>query len=129
MVCITLFLTGCITSHKLSTKTYPAKPENCKIDILTKKPDRAFEKIVLLKTKKKNNYKLQLDMKKKACRAGGDAIIMTSKKVKDTTAMYLNPLSNTSVIAPTPSIDEESIPILLQSDIINIQATVIKYMK
>ena len=63
LILLSLFIVGCVITHKLTSKSYPAKPENCKIDILTQKPDRAFEEIILLKTKtKKDNYKLRLEI-------------------------------------------------------------------
>ena len=87
----TLFVAGCASTQaiKISSKSYSAKSENCKIDVLTQKPNKAFEEIALLNAKQEisgftrpitNAFRLLPDIKKKACLAGGDAIIIISFK-------------------------------------------------
>ena len=93
-----LFVAGCASTSpiqvvKINSKSYPPKSKNCKIDVLTQKPDEAFEKITLLNAKQEinafismfkrprtNAFSLLPDIKKKACLAGGDAIIIISFK-------------------------------------------------
>ena len=82
-----LFLTGCATTNVTKLKTYKPKPENCKIRIFSQKPERKFEEIALLNARGgqsifegKTVNSLLPDLKKKACLAGGDAIIIKSSK-------------------------------------------------
>ena len=69
LLLLPLFTIGCATTHKLSLKSYPAKPTNCKLDIfITKKPNKEFEEIAFLKG-------TSLDfIKKRACLDGGDGL-------------------------------------------------------
>ena len=46
-----LFLMGCASTSTINLKSYPAKSENCRIKILTQKPDRNFEEIAILNTR------------------------------------------------------------------------------
>ena len=89
-----LFVAGCASTSpiptqvvKINSKSYPPKSKNCKIDVLTQKPDKAFEKITLLNARGgqsifegKSAGSLLPDIKKTACLAGGDAIIIISSK-------------------------------------------------
>ena len=83
----TLFLIGCVSTNVTNLKSYPSKVENCKIEVLTQKPDKKFEEIALLNSRGgqsvfegKSVNSLLPNLKKKACLAGGDAIIITSSK-------------------------------------------------
>ena len=81
-----LFITGCtsISTVKLSSKSYPAKSETCTIEVTTQKPDKKFKELLLLEIngswRKNNLQELMPDIKKRACLAGGDAIIINSYK-------------------------------------------------
>ena len=86
-VFFTLFLAGCASTNVTRLKSYPAKSENCKIKILTQKPEKTFKEIALLNARGgqsifegKSVQSLLPDLKKNACLAGGDAIIITSSK-------------------------------------------------
>ena len=83
----TLFLTGCASTGVTNLKSYPAKSENCNIKVLTQKPYEKFEEIALLNARGgqsvfegKSVQSLLPGLKKKACLAGGDAIIITNSK-------------------------------------------------
>lgn len=95
MKCIifsTLFLTGCvsISTVKLSSKSYPAKSENCVINVITKKPDKKFKELILLEVDGGENLQdIMPDIKEKACLAGGDAIILNSYE-KDVIPMTMS---------------------------------------
>ena len=75
-------LTGCvsISTVKLSSKSYPAKSENCVLEVITQRPDKKFKELILLEVDGEGNRLKHLmpDIKKKACLAGGDAIILNS---------------------------------------------------
>ena len=82
LISLTLFLTGCVSIHTTELKSQPAKSKECKIDVFKHKlPDKKFEEIALLS----NNglvadlLRVLPDLKKKACLAGGDAIIFSQK--------------------------------------------------
>ena len=90
LVSFTLFLTGCISIYTTKLKSYPAKSEQCKIDVFRHKiPDKKFEEIAFLSN---NGLVVDLlrvlpDLKKKACLAGGDAIIFSQKDTDSTTVI------------------------------------------
>ena len=84
---LVLFLTGCASTSMSKLKHYPSKASNCQIEVLTQKPDKKFEEIALLNARSgqsifesKTVHSLLPKLKKSACQAGGDAIIITNSK-------------------------------------------------
>ena len=87
LLILILILTGCATTSVTKLKSYKPKSENCKIEFFSQKPNRDFEEIALLHARGgqsifegKSVNSLLPDLKKKACTAGGDAIIITNSK-------------------------------------------------
>lgn len=90
LIIFALFFTGCVTTNTTTVtklKSYPAKSENCKMDIFTQKPGKRFKEIALLHVIGGNSefklhsvHSLFPDLKKKACLVGGDAIIIINFK-------------------------------------------------
>ena len=73
-----LLLSGCVATSVTQLKSYRPKSENCSIEVFTQKPDRKFEEIALLSGMTGWGTQLMLSqLKKKACLAGGDAMIIT----------------------------------------------------
>ena len=69
LILLSLFVMGCVATHKLTSKSYPAKSENCKIDIfMTKKPTKNFEEIAIIIGSLNR-------IKKQVCLLGGDGIV------------------------------------------------------
>lgn len=84
-----LLAVSCASTNvvKLNGKSYPAKPENCEIEILSQTPSKKFEEIAMLNARGgqsmmegKSVQDLIPDMKKKACLQGGDAIVIKDSK-------------------------------------------------
>ena len=91
VIAFLLLLTGCtsISTVELSSKSYPAKPENCTIELITQKPDKKFKELILLDIESVNHLPdLMPDIKKRACLAGGDAIIIKSSKNMSTSIIH-----------------------------------------
>lgn len=81
---LTLTTSGCSTARYIPTgNSYAARPENCAIQVFsTSLPDRPYEEIGLLEGEgswgRDSLVDVLPEMKKEACRAGGDAIILFS---------------------------------------------------
>ena len=79
-------LSGCASAKFIATgKSYPAKPEDCSIEVFTSKlPDREYEELGILEGEGflgADSFEDVLPkMKIEACRAGGDAIILLSSQ-------------------------------------------------
>jgi len=77
---------GCASATFIPTgRTFPAKPENCTIEVFSSKvPDRAYEEIGIIEGEgmlgKESLLDVLPEMKKEACLAGGDALIITSSE-------------------------------------------------
>ena len=95
-----VLLEGCASAKFIKTgPAMPAKPDDCDIEIFTSKlPDREYEELGIIEG---DTYfgadsleEVLPKMKREACRAGGDAIILksTQKTVEDD-------ISNLNVIA------------------------------
>ena len=95
-----VLLVGCASAKFIKTgPSMPAKPDDCDIEIFTSKlPDRQYEELGIIEG---DTYfgadsleEVLPKMKREACRAGGDAIILksTQKTVEDD-------ISNLNVIA------------------------------
>ena len=117
--CITLSLTAiillsaCASAKFVATgKSYPAKPDNCDIEVFTSKlPDREYEELGIIEGEgslgSDSFSEVLPKMKVEACRAGGDAIILlTSQKSVDVTGGNEN---------------------IMSSDKLNVTATVIRW--
>jgi hypothetical protein len=87
-----MLLGGCATAKFIKTgPSFPAKPDDCEIEVFSSKiPDREYEELGLLEGEGflgSDSMEMILPkMKREACRAGGDAIILkTYQKVGDDT--------------------------------------------
>jgi hypothetical protein len=77
-------IAGCASSNFTRLKDYPAKPEDCHIEVLASTPtDRPYEDVCLLNAKSgktflsdKSSEALIEDLKKTACKCGADAIVI-----------------------------------------------------
>lgn len=86
---VTLAATGCSSARFIPTgSSYGARPEDCAIEVFSSRvPDRPYEEIGILEGEgswgRDSLVDVLPEMKKEACLAGGDAIIMmsTSKSV------------------------------------------------
>lgn len=90
LIPFTLFLIGCVSVHTTKLKSHPAKSEQCKIDVFKNKiPDKKFEEIAFLSNSGLvvNLFRVLPDLKKKACLAGGDAIIFSQKDTDSATVI------------------------------------------
>ena len=80
------FVVSCASSSsfsKLSKNTYPAKPANCDIEVLSEEPKRSHEKLGFVTAVSGQTWwaKKSLDamlptMKEEACEVGADAIVL-----------------------------------------------------
>lgn len=79
-----MILGGCATAKFIKTgPAYEAKPDDCDIEVFSSKnPDREYEELGILEGEGSfggDSMELILPkMKREACRAGGDAIILKS---------------------------------------------------
>jgi len=84
-----LLMTGCVpistTTTLLSQKTYPSKPKDCDIQVLTQAPaDRKFEELAILNTLAiepiygKDLNAMLPSLKEAACQLGADALLIRS---------------------------------------------------
>ena len=77
---------GCASATFIPTREiFPARPENCAIEVFSSKvPDRAYEEIGIIEGEgmlgKESLLDVLPEMKKEACLAGGDALILTSSE-------------------------------------------------
>ena len=78
-----LVLGGCVGAHYVpaSSTAYPARAEDCAIEVFTTAPtDRGYEEIGLVEGEgtewKANTADLLPKLKEQACLAGGDAIVL-----------------------------------------------------
>ena len=81
-----MFVGGCVSAEFIRTgASYPPKPEDCEIMVFTSRlPDRDYEEIGVIEGEG-TDWRSSLEdvlpeMKHKACRAGGDAIIVTESR-------------------------------------------------
>lgn len=79
-------LGGCTSARFIATgQTYEARAEDCPIEVYSSRnPDRAYEELGIIEGEG-SHWKDSLadvlpKMKKRACAAGGDAIILTSNQ-------------------------------------------------
>jgi hypothetical protein len=83
---VIIAILSCASAKFISTgTTYPAKAENCPIEVFsTKQPDKAYEELGVIEGEGSLGYdtleKILPKMKQEACKAGGDAIILTSRQ-------------------------------------------------
>jgi len=81
---ITIF--SCSTAKFINTgSTYPAKAEDCPIEVFSSKtPDRNYEELGVIEGEGSLGHdsleKILPKMKQEACKAGGDALILTSRQ-------------------------------------------------
>lgn len=81
-----VFSAGCATAKFVPTgQTYPARADDCSIEIFSSKvPDRPYEELGIIEGEGSFGADSLEDilpkMKQEACRAGGDAIIITSSQ-------------------------------------------------
>ena len=79
-----LFIGGCASANFIQTgKSYSAKADDCEIEVFSSKtPDREYEELGLLEGEGflggDTMEMLLPKLKKEACKAGGDAIILQS---------------------------------------------------
>jgi hypothetical protein len=79
-------LGSCATAKFIPTsQTYPAKPENCDMEVFSAKPpDRPYKEIGIIEGEgslgKESLADVLPEMVKKACLAGGDALILLSNE-------------------------------------------------
>ena len=86
---IASIVSGCASTQmtRLGSQTYPAKAENCTIEVLSQTPTRAHEEVCLLNARggqsvfeSKSVEGLLPDLKAKACACGADAIVIKNSK-------------------------------------------------
>lgn len=83
---IAFSLTGCTSAKFVSTgQSYDARPDDCNIEVFTTKtPDREYEELGIIEGEGSFGADSFADVlpkiKQKACRAGGDAIILLSNQ-------------------------------------------------
>jgi len=81
-----LLFFSCSTAKFISTgSSYSAKPDDCPIEVFSsKQPDREYEELGVIEGEGSLSHdtleKILPKMKKEACKAGGDAIILTSRR-------------------------------------------------
>ena len=81
---VTLFIGGCASANFIQTgKSYTAKPDDCAIEVFSSKtPEREYEELGILEGEGffggDTMEMLLPKLKKEACKAGGDAIILQS---------------------------------------------------
>ena len=92
-----MLLGGCASAKFIKTgPSFAAKPDDCDVEIFTSKlPDRAYEELGILEGEgflgADTLEKVLPKMKREACRAGGDAIILkSSQKFSDGDINNLN---------------------------------------
>lgn len=79
-------LGGCSSARYIATgPTYPAQSDDCSVEVFSSKaPDRDYEELGILEGEGSfgadTMKKVLPKMKREACRAGGDAIIITSNQ-------------------------------------------------
>lgn len=79
-----LISTGCSSAKFIKTgSAYPARPDDCDIQVFSSKlPDREYEELGIIEGEGSMGAdtleKILPKMLREACRAGGDAIILTS---------------------------------------------------
>ena len=77
---------SCSTAKFISTgSSYSAKPDDCPIEVFSsKQPDREYEELGVIEGEGSLGHdtleKILPKMKQEACKAGGDAIILTSRQ-------------------------------------------------
>ena len=78
---------SCASAKFIATgsSSYPARPDNCPIEVFSSKlPDREYEELGVIEGEGSLGYdtleKILPKMKREACKAGGDAIILTSRQ-------------------------------------------------
>ncbi|MCP4581828.1 MAG: hypothetical protein GY839_09420 [candidate division Zixibacteria bacterium] len=77
---------SCASAKYIATgPSYPARPDDCTIEVFSSKlPDRDYEELGILEGEGSFGYdtleKVLPKMKRQACRAGGDAIILKSSQ-------------------------------------------------
>ncbi len=83
---VIVIFTGCSSAKFVQTgSSYPARPEDCSIEVFSSKlPDREYEELGVLEGEGSLGHdtlaKILPKMKREACKAGGDAIILTSRQ-------------------------------------------------
>ncbi len=84
MLMIPFLLSACASVKVLTVnKHLPSKPEECKIEVLSKEPSKKYEEIAVLEgTGGESNGAYISDAKAWACELGGDALIMGSSVAK-----------------------------------------------
>lgn len=142
LIVFIFLLTACMTTKPSSLKSHPIKAKSCNIDILFKKPKKKFKKLTLLSARVNfkdgsldKNTKSLSELKKKACLAGGDALLISpykkKKAKKGSTIIYFNPLTGLTSVSPslTGPVPSTAVPIQIKSDLVNLNLAVIKYLK
>jgi len=77
---------SCASAKFISTgSSYPARPGDCQIEVFSsKQPDREYEELGVIEGEGSMGHdtleKILPKMKQEACKAGGDAIILTSRQ-------------------------------------------------
>ena len=83
---IIAFLAGCSSAKFVATgPSYPARADDCPIEVFSSKsPDRPYEELGIIEGEGSLGAdtleEILPKMKREACRAGGDAIILTSSQ-------------------------------------------------
>lgn len=77
---------SCASAKFIATgSSYPARPDDCPIEVFSSKlPDREYEELGVIEGEGSFGHdtleKILPKMKREACKAGGDAIILTSRQ-------------------------------------------------
>ena len=81
-----VFLAGCSSAKFIATgPSYPARADDCHIEVFSSKsPDRPYEELGIIEGEGSlgadTMEEILPKMKREACRAGGDAIVLTSSQ-------------------------------------------------